>query len=305
MAFDVAAVMKELDDVSAEDRQVLERIMNSSKKLQGGFLRQSDYDRNQNAIKEQAAKEKAELEARIAEREAAVEAEAVALAKWKKNQEDGPLKEATEAVAAATAREKAAKDALERAITDAGLERDTYLKGLETTPDDKGRKEPPVVDDKGKADDRYVGKDKFERGVIGAVVSNAELMDLANEHLRVFGKPLEGVKALVERTLARANKGEQVSIRSVWAEEHKVDDALKAKSDAEIAQRIKDAEEAAYTRGRSEAALGGRPGETESASPVLRMAAKKEGVHVAGVRPSVEAAVKAMSELQTAKRVTP
>lgn len=299
MAFDVAAVMKDIDDVTGEERAVLERVLAKSTKLQGGFLRQSEFDRQMNAGKAEVAKAQQELDARRAELEAEVNAQVGTLATWKEQQE-GTLAQARAAVQAAEQKFASTRAALERAVTDAGLERETYL-GMADKPDPNAP--PPEPKPKAKEatvdTDRFVDQDSLRRGIVGSALTNADMIDLQNEHMEVFGTPLKNARQLVEKTLERASKGEKgITLRQVWAEENKVQDAINAKNTAQVEQRIKDAQDEAYRRGRSEAALGSRDSAEAPASPVLAMAAKRDGVHMAGVRPSVEAAVKALEAMK-------
>ena len=298
MAFDVAAVMKDIDDVTGEERAVLERVLAKSTKLQGGFLRQSDYDSKMNASKADVAKAQQDLDARRAELEAEVNAQVGTLATWKEQQE-GTLAQARAAVLAAEQKVASTRSALERAVTDAGLERETYL-GLADKPTETPTPTPTPKPKEGTVDtDRFVDQDSLRRGIVGSALTNADMIDLQNEHMEVFGTPLKNARQLVEKTLERASKGEKgITLRQVWAEENKVQDAINAKNTAQVEQRIKDAQDEAYRRGRSEAALGSRDSAEAPASPVLAMAAKRDGVHMAGVRPSVEAAVKALEAMK-------
>ena len=302
MAFDVAAVMKDIDDVTGEERAVLERVLAKSTKLQGGFLRQSEFDRQMNAGKAEVAKAQQDLEARRAELEAEVNAQVGTLATWKEQQE-GTLAQARAAVQAAEQKFASTRAALERAVTDGALERETYL-GMADKPDPNAP--PPEPKPKAKEatvdTDRFVDQDSLRRGIVGSALTNADMIDLQNEHMEVFGAPLKNARQLVEKTLERASKGEKgITLRQVWMEEHKVQDTINAKNTAAIEQRIKDAEDQAYRRGRSEAALGSRDAAEAPTSPVLAMAAKRDGVQMAGVRPSVEAAVKAFEGLKAGR----
>lgn len=298
MAFDVAAVMKDIDDVTGEERAVLERVLAKSTKLQGGFMRQSEFDRQMNAGKADVAKAQQDLDARRAELEAEVNAQVGTLATWKEQQE-GTLAQARAAVLAAEQKVASTRSALERAVTDAGLERETYL-GLADKPTETPTPTPTPKPKEGTVDtDRFVDQDSLRRGIVGSALTNADMIDLQNEHMEVFGTPLKNARQLVEKTLERASKGEKgITLRQVWAEENKVQDAINAKNTAQVEQRIKDAQDEAYRRGRSEAALGSRDSAEAPASPVLAMAAKRDGVHMAGVRPSVEAAVKALEAMK-------
>lgn len=298
--------MKEIDDVSAEDRAILERVLANSKKLQGGFLRQSDYDSKMNAIKTDAQKAQQDLEARRAELEAEMNSQVGTLAEWKKQQE-GVLANARAAVQAAEQKVATTRSALERAVTDAGLERETYLADIDKTPDPNPNPNPnPKPKEAPVENDRFVDRDSLARGIVGSALTNAEIADLQNEHLEVFGKPLKGVRDLVQKTIERAQKGEKgITVRQVWEEEHKVQDAIRAKSDAAVEQRVKDAAEEAYRRGKSEAALGVRDAQEAPVSPVLAMAASKTGsVRSAGVNPGVEAAVKSFEAARATRNAS-
>lgn len=305
--FDVASVMKEIDDVSAEDRQVLERVLANSKKLQGGFLRQSEFDRQLNAGKAEIAKAQQDLEARRGELEAEMNAQVGTLADWK-NQQEGVLANARTAVQAAEQKVASTRSALERAVTDAGLERETYLELADKeapNPNPNPNPNPKPKEGTVEGNDRFVDRDSLARGIVGSALTNAEIADLQNEHMDVFGKPLKNVRALVEKTIERAQKGEKgITVRQVWAEEHKVDEAIRSKNDAAIEQRVKDAQDEAYRRGRSEAALGSRDSQEVPVSPVLAMAAGKAGVQTAGVRPGVEAAVKSFEAARATRNAS-
>ncbi len=304
MPVDVKKFVTDLDDVSADDRAHLERIFGGSKKAQEAVMRQDEFDRQMNAGKQKLKDDEAALATKrseLAAQEAELNAEVTTLATWKTTSER-TLADARAAVTAAEQKVATTRSALDRAVTDAGLDRDTYLKDVpDVKPnlDDKKPKEP-VVDDK---DSKFIDRTQLERGVIGAARLSAQLADLQQEHLKVFGVPLPAAEALLDETLERARKGEQgVSIRTVWAEKHKVSDAIEAQSKAAQDQRVKDAVEAERIRVTSEMAIsGGRERSEQAASPVLQMAAKKDGVHQAGVRPGVEAAVKDFETRKAAK----
>lgn len=292
MQFDVEAIIRDVDDLTVEDREILRGLYGKSQKLQGGYLRQADYDRGLNKAKEEASRANEE----VARARSEVESEVRALAEWKTGQ-DGNLQALQTRAAKAEQDALTARQALERAATDAGTDVSRYLEGASVvTP----KVETPAFDAS-----RFVDRDALSKVVLGNLDVQAEMLDLAAEHQQLFGEPLRNARELVAGVMDEAKRGNtNATIRDAWRKKFDVDAKLKANDEASIQRRISDAVTAAEVRIKSEAALGsGQFSQNHGAlSPVLQMAAAKAGTRHGGIRPGVEAAIGAHNQAEAAKR---
>ena len=247
--------------LSAEERKTLEGVLGSkpgfTTYLEESGLRQSDYDRKMNKLKEEHEQRLAE----IAEKEAAADRFATQNGEWYAQNNSAFIKAQKDI---ATLREK------EAALTE-------RMRGLATrygVPEEElnipAPVAPAVPDAAAPAFDtsKFVSRDEAMKEMAAMPLVTAELQELAEDHRDLFGKPLRGAKDLVQKAI-KANK----SIRQVWEEENKVADRRKANEEAAINKRIEDAVRERETKIRSEVNLPA-PRPTEQRSPVVDHFAK-------------------------------
>lgn len=259
MAFDTKKFL--MDDMGFSEAEAAEMLPKFTEeraaKLEKGYLRQSDFSRQSDALK----KEREKLAA-------AEERMALEIAEW--GRVEAGSRSEREAVQARA--DKAEQDVLrlrqsvQRLATQAGVDPAKALEGLEGEPPVKKTEEPPAIDA------RYVPREQFGAFANAALDVPAELQMLGEEHRELFGKPLD-TRQLVAELKTRANtrgNTKSLDLRTIWEEQHGVpakrEELSKAKYDADIKAAEARGREAALT----EASLPGQPPPGRSASPVLR-----------------------------------
>lgn len=253
MPFDVQAWLKELAaDGSLSDQELgtLQASLSKPqvvKRLEEGQLRQADYSRAMNSLREKETAT-ANLQAELVQ--------------WKKDQEKVIQK------ANATVGEKAAAHAALQAKVQAyaeanGLDATEILGAEPAAPPANPNPNPNPQNP------QYLTREDWQKDY-DAIRNNfpllpAQIADLQVEHQTLFGKPLANSTELVQKAMAA-----QKPIRQVWEEDFKVADRRKEIAEAEIQQRIDAGVQAKLTQLRSEGQIPQQTALPQSArSPVL------------------------------------
>lgn len=245
--------------LSAEERRLLEGVVSKpglSTYLEESGLRQSDYDRKMNKLKEEHEQRLAE----IAEKEAAVDRFAAQNGQWY-SENSGKLTKAERDLQTLREKEAALTEKMRGLATRYGVPEDELNLPTPTTP--AAATAAPAFDTS-----KFVSRDEALKEMAAMPLVTAELQELAEDHRDLFGKPLRGTKELVQKAI-KANK----SIRQVWEEENKVADRRRANEEAAINKRIEDAVRERETKIRSELHLP-EPRPHEQHSPIVDRFAK-------------------------------
>lgn len=301
MPADCNSFLKELKDsgeLSPEELENVERIWGKSRKFNEGFLAQSEFDRRMNEGKAKVAETEAALEQKRAE----LDAEVAALATWKTDA-DGKLKTNIEAFQKAEQDALKARQALAKAAAERGFEAKDYF-GEEPTTTERPRTDQPRTED-----GKFVDRDTMGKGFLDTIRTNAVLLDLDREHQKLFGEPLKAADLVARAEAASRQANRSVTLVEIWERDFKVPEKRAALAQAEVDRRIKEASDAAYEKGKTDAALGGGQaygdGKPERGSPVLRQTDRSGKTAVdrtmgnhAAARPGVAAAVAHARQLE-------
>jgi hypothetical protein len=237
MAFDVTKWLKE--DMAFSDAEIAElapKLTPKADALEKGYLRQSDYSKNMDALKKSQTDLSAANDRLTAE-----------MAEWATVQaKNEPItKKMRDDLDAAQLKVTQLTSRVERIATDAGLDPAKALEGIDQVVVKKD--EPPPVD----------LSDYVKRGDLTGLASMslnlpAELQSIADEHHELTGKRLD-TRTIVRELQTRAGtKGNTKTLdpREIWEEQHKIPE-LRATRDKKVHD---DEIAAAENRGR-EAAL--------------------------------------------------
>lgn len=264
MALDVVKWLKEdlgLDDAIIAD--VGPKLTPVAGKIEAGYLRQSDYSKQMDALKAQIKTQQDELAA-------ANERLAAEVAEWAVVQAKG--KDATEKMR--TDMEAAQNDvlrlqqALRKTATDHQLNYDDLVKGIDVKP-------PVKVDDKTNVIDtsKFVGTDQHAALTRMALRLPAQLAAIQHEHHELTGEWLnpETIIAEIETRAGTPRNAKSLEARDVWEELHGIPAKREAKAKEKHDKEIADAEARGAERARSESQLpnGGAPPVGQHA-PVFR-----------------------------------
>lgn len=208
-------------------------------KLEGGYLRQSDYSKQMDALK------KAQTDLAAANDRLNTE-----MAEWATVQANGEqiTKKMRDDLDAAQLKVTQLTSRVTRIATDAGLDAAKALEGIDQViPPTKKDDVPQLPDLSG-----YARRDDLGGLANMALTLPAELQSIADEHFDLTGKRLD-TRTIVKEIQTRATtKGNTKSLdpREIWEEAHKIGDLREARDkkahDDEIA--------AAVERGRQQAA---------------------------------------------------
>lgn len=246
MPVDVEKVIAETG-LTGEDAERFKAMTAANPKLAEGFLRQSEFSRQMNDL--------TPAQQRVKDREAELDAQAEALAKWKVGQE-GELTATREALANHEREVLETRQAAEKALRDAGLEPGEHLKVTPKTT----RVEPkqPVVGAPN-------GASREDVGLMGlnAISAAAQLQKLSAEHAKLFPGNEFDPEELVQQTADEAKKGNpNATLRGTWERLNKVPERRVELTNADIERRIKAAKDEGFAEAKTQMALGnGRPGE--------------------------------------------
>jgi len=227
-------------------------------KLEGGYLRQSDYSRMANELntaKSELAAANERLNAEYAE---------FAIVKQNDGQITTKMRSDLEA---AQAQVLALTQHVSRIATDAGLDPAKALEGIEQV---KPVETPAAPDLTG-----YVKAEDFSRATGSLADMMLEytptLMSLAHEHQSLFGAPLDArdlVKELRARVSDKRNQ-KSTDLRAIWEEQHKVADKRAAVEQARIDGLVAAAEQRGREAALSESVLPGQVNAPGSHAPIF------------------------------------
>lgn len=257
MPFDLNAW---LDDLAAEGALTPEQRASTAaalgnekvlRRLEEGQLRQSDYSRNMNELKKKET-ETTQLSTQLQQ--------------WKNNADqkiaelNSQLENRDMTVAQFQAKMKRIADQAENYGID--------LKDLGVSPEEISKTVATVVPQPDKFDARVGAIETSLREAARYYpLLPAELADLKDDHLALFGEPLR-TRPLMEKLLTEAEAGRAVNVRKLWEQEFKVEDKRKQVQESEIQKRIDSEVKKQVTQFQSENHLPGqRPASLRS--PVL------------------------------------
>lgn len=250
MAFETKKwLVEELGFTEAEAAELEPKFSGErAKKVEGGYLRQSDYSRQMNSLKAEVKKQQDELTS-------ANERLNAEMADWAQVAASGRQQTAQQREAL----EKAQQDVLRltqvvtRVATEAGLDPAKVLEVAAVTPP-KEEPKPQSPDLTG-----FVRTDQLA-GVLGSMLDlPAELDAIREEHRELYGKSLDTRDVMREVKARLSTKGNTKATdpRQVWEELHNIptkrEEVRQAKYDADI----RAAEERGAERVRTEASIPG------------------------------------------------
>ena len=256
---DMGFTEKEITDQKLVEAFTPDRVA----KLEDGYMRQSDYDKSQNELKADVAKQQADLKTAQTNLDTEV-------AEWATVQAGG--KKATDQMR--TDLDAAQNDvlrfqqALKRTAEANGLNYDDLVKGIEVKPVVKPDVTPVPFDES-----KFVTRESYLALTNMALLVPAQLDRIQREHFDLTGEylnPEDLVAEVQERARTKGNT-KSLELRDIWEEKHGIAEKRTAKTkkehDDEIAAAEKRGREAAY----SESALpGGGATPVGSHAPIFR-----------------------------------
>lgn len=264
MAFDLTKWMKEdlgIDDAIIAD--VGPKLTPFGSKIEAGYLRQTDYSKQMDALKATIKTQQDELTA-------ANERLAAEVAEWAVVQASG--KQATEKMR--TDYEAAQNDVLRlqqgmrKIATDHSLNYDDLVKGIEVKTVPAKADATPAIDMT-----KFVGTDQHAALTRMALRLPAQLAAIQHEHHELTGEWLnpETIIAEIETRAGTARNTKSLEARDVWEEMHGIPAKRTTKAKEQHDKEIADAEARGAERARSESQLpnGGAPPVGQHA-PVFR-----------------------------------
>lgn len=256
MAFDLDGFVKELGLDDAEAASVRTALGKPERLtlLEKNQLRQSEFSKAMNGLTKEQQK--------LTDAQARLDAEA---AEWaslsaKEKEQATALRDNLEK---SQAKVLALEQRVARIATDAGLDPQKALEGIEQTPVVK-KEDPPAFDDS-----KFVKADQF--GTMSEYLFNlsVELPAIAQEHFDLTGERLDTRAIRAEIQNRSKVKGANLDPRSIWEETYKIPEKRAEKATAAHAAEIAAAEQRGADRVRSEAALPIAPS-SGMHSPLLR-----------------------------------
>jgi hypothetical protein len=248
--------------LTPEERKVFDPFLDKPErieKVKGSVLRQSEFSKKMQALD----KQKAELEAAVAEKERIVAEDAASLGTWKQTA-DKTLADNQKALEDAKTKAFRLEERMKSLATQYGVDpKELGLDGEPKPPETK----PSLVPDASEFDKRYLARgdaDKLLAEVKSSPFIAAELEDIVDEHRTLFGKGVNR-RELVSNALKNKR-----TLREEWETSNEVAKRRDELKEKEIEERInaKVAEE--RTKILSEHKLPVTRG-AESGSPILGM----------------------------------
>ena len=281
MAFDLDGFVKELG-VTGDEETALRAALGKPERLsvlEKNQLRQSDYSRQQDALKksqEDLAKQSTRLEAEMAEWASLTAAEKESATKLRES-----LEATEQKVLTLTQR-------VTRIATDAGLDPAKALEGIDQPVKKPEPKVEPIDTSK------FVGAEQF--GQFGKYMFDlvSELPMIAAEHFALTGEHLNTRELKAEIEARAGTKGANLDPRAIWEEKYQIPVKRETKTKEARAAEIAEAEKRGFERARSEAALP-IPPSNGMRSPVLRTQDGKPHESVLK-RPAPESGVRAAAQ---------
>ena len=248
-------------NIPAEDRKILEGVIAKNAGLatylEESGLRQSDYDRKMNKLKEE---HQARLQ-EVADKEAAADRFAAQNGDWfEKN--NSKFTKANADLEAARVKEAQLVERMKRLGTQYGVP-DEELNIPTSATLAASAAAVPTFDEK-----RFVNRDEAERELRGSLFFQAELDDLIDEHKQLFGKGFKKAEFTAKALKVAGTAGNTKKLRDIWEEEFKVADKRKEIQDKDVEARIATAVQDRETKIRSELQLPA-PRPQEQHSPIV------------------------------------
>lgn len=211
MAFDVLKWLKE-DMAFSEDeiKDLAPKLTPKADVLEKGYLRQSDYSKHMDGLT------KAQTDLAAANERLTAE-----MAEWATVQANGEqvTKKMRDDYDAAQLKVTQLTSRVQRIATDAGLDPQKALEGIDQVVVPPKQVETPPVDLAG-----YVKRDELTGVVSMSLNLPAELQSIADEHHELTGKRLD-TRTIVREIQTRAQtRGNTKSLdpRAIWEEQHKI-----------------------------------------------------------------------------------
>jgi len=246
--------LKQLEDIFTKDEAVRKYAGES-------FLRQSDYSRKQNELREQIRLKEDEITTYEGK-----------LHDWE-NQTKAELDKAERARDAALKNLDKLKGQFQTVTSKLKSGYDEYglpLPEVRLEPD-LDPMEAPAVKTPGvnqvPDNPNYVPKDEYTRFANTAITTPFELQDIAAEHYALYGKPLGGTRDLLNKVAASKGK---LSLRDVWEQEHNVSGRRQELNDEAFNVKVNQEVEKRYQEKMSQAFSPSPAREAQHASMVLK-----------------------------------
>lgn len=242
MAFDLDGFLKELGADEAESK-ILKDALGKPERLtllEKNQLRQSDYSKSMNALK------KSQDDLTAAQKR--LDAEAAEWASLSASEKDAATK-LRDSLNASEQKVLALTQRVTKIATDAGLDVQKALDGIEQAPPKVETKVDPIDTSK------FVSAEQF--GSMSEYLFNlsVELPQIAAEHLEITGERLDTRALRAEIQKRATQKGANLDPRAIWEETHGIAAKREAKTAAARAAELTAAEQRGFERARTEQAL--------------------------------------------------
>lgn len=280
MDFELNAWLDELGISDPEERRTAAALFGATErvnKLKGSVLRQADYSKAMNTLKDQEAA----ITRMRSEAEAEIEAERGTLTTWRATAE-GRLTDAEKRARDAEDQLHRVRQEMRTLQSDYGIEDDrlSFLKPSDGTGNGAGdgKRQPNTDARRSLADDDEFKTFREEVGgsLVGSARLSSVLFDLNNEHVKLFGQPLPQAQALVDEVLEKSAKGQKVNIRDVWESKYKVPEKRAELAQADIDRRVQEGIDAGVRERLEREALGQSGTRDTARSPILGKFGPKE-----------------------------
>jgi len=243
MAFALKEFLKDLG-ATPEEEAILEKALGTPERLtllEKNQLRQSDYSKMADGLKAEQKK--------LTDASAKLDAEAAEWASLSASEKEAATK-LRDSLNATEQKVLALTQRVTKIATDAGLDPQKALEGIDQTPPKKEELKVDPIDTS-----KFVGVEQF--GTMSEYMFNLslELPMIAAEHLELTGKRLD-TRALRQEIQKRAGvKGANLDPRAIWEETNDIPKIRETKTQEARALEITQAEARGAERARSEAAL--------------------------------------------------
>ncbi len=250
-------------NIPAEDRKILEGVIAKNAGLatylEESGLRQSDYDRKMNKLKEEHQSRLQE----VADKEAAADAFATKNGQWF-SENNSKFTKAQRDLEDARVKEAQLVERMKGLATRYGVPEDELNIPVSAAPASPAAPAVPAFDEK-----RFVSREDGERELRGTLFFQAEIDDLMDEHRAMFGKGFKKAEFTAKALKVAGTPGNTKKLRDIWEEEFKVADKRKELQDKDVEARIASAVQERETKIRSELQLPA-PRPQEQHSPIVQ-----------------------------------
>ncbi len=265
MAFDTKAwLINDLGYTEAEATELLPRFAGREEKLASGQLRQADYSKHMNGLKDQEAGLKATSDRLNKE-----------LAEWAeiKGADSSEAAQIRARLELVEQEKLTIQQTLERVATENGLDLKTLLPEKKVEPKVPETKTPTFDENK------FVSREQL--GAVTAVLlrNPAQLLAISQQHQALFGEPLPDAGPLYDKFVAAAAKDPNASLMRVWEDEFKVPEKRQEVAAAKYTADIAAAEARGAENARSQAAIPGQQAPGHNA-PIFTKLGAEGGSHL-------------------------